>query len=80
MALETGRRPVADRNLDWDPERATVHDVVGRVSGSRAVFDRFGIDTCCGGELPVALAARRHGVDVDLLLDALEVTRREAEA
>lgn len=79
MTLETGRRSVPGRNLDWDPERTTVHDVVGRVAGSRAVFDRFGIDTCCGGELPVALAARHHGVDVELLLDALEVTRREAE-
>ena len=80
MALETRRRSVADRNLDWDPERATVHDLVGRVAGSRAVFDRFGVDTCCGGEVPVALAARRHGVDLELLLDALEITRREAGA
>jgi regulator of cell morphogenesis and NO signaling len=33
-----------------------------------SVFARHGIDTCCGGGLPVEEAARRHGVDVDDLL------------
>lgn len=32
---------------------------------------RFGIDVCCGGELPLAVAAEHHGVDLDRLLDAL---------
>lgn len=56
----------------FDPETTTVHDVVRTTSGALEVFGRHGIDTCCGGELPVAEAARRHGVEVDALLAELE--------
>lgn len=61
-----------------DPETDTVHDVVSRVSGAQAVFRRFGLDTCCGGDVPLARAAEIHGVDLDQLLDALE--RRDGSA
>jgi iron-sulfur cluster repair protein YtfE (RIC family) len=35
------------------------------------VFTRFGIDACCGGALPISVAAERHGTDVDTLLEQL---------
>jgi len=40
-----------------DPERTTVHDAMQRIAGAGQVFRRFGLDTCCGGELPLATAA-----------------------
>lgn len=62
-----------------DPEQTTVHEVLRRWSGARAVFARHAIDTCCGGELPLTLAAERHGVDPTTLLAALEAVRDEPD-
>lgn len=36
------------------------------------VLHRFGLDTCCGGGLPLEEAARRHGLPLAQLLEALE--------
>ena len=58
-----------------DPEETTVVDALQRVPGANEVFQRFGLDCCCGGELPVAEAARRHGVDLEGLLEALDEAR-----
>lgn len=55
-----------------DPATTTVHEAVRRIPGAREVFLRFGIDTCCGGELPVAEAASLHEVELERLLEALE--------
>lgn len=55
-----------------NPEETTVVDALQRVPGANEVFRRFGLDCCCGGELPVAEAARRHGVDLEGLLEALD--------
>lgn len=60
---------------ELDPETTTVHETVGRVPGAAEVFRRFGIDTCCGGDLPVAVAAEHHEADLERLLDALEEAR-----
>lgn len=54
-----------------DPPETTVHEALGDLPGAREVFARFGIDACCGGELPLAVAAEHHGVELDRLLDAL---------
>jgi len=35
------------------------------------VFNRFGIDACCGGAAPPAEAALRDGASPEQLLDAL---------
>jgi iron-sulfur cluster repair protein YtfE (RIC family) len=35
------------------------------------VFNRFGLDTCCGGALSVADAARAADVDAETLCSAL---------
>jgi regulator of cell morphogenesis and NO signaling len=36
-----------------------------------AVFDRYGIDSCCGGALPIEEVAKRHGLDLDALMAEL---------
>lgn len=63
---------------EMDPRSATVHDVIGRLPGAEEVFRSFGIDTCCGGELPVAVAAEHHEVELEALLSALERAGVEA--
>ncbi len=49
----------------------TVNETIARNPETVRVFTRFGIDACCGGALPIAEAARRHGVALDVLLAAL---------
>lgn len=63
----------------------TVNEAIRRVPASVAIFAGCGIDSCCGGALPIGEAARRHGVDTDALLErirgdapiALDETARE---
>jgi iron-sulfur cluster repair protein YtfE (RIC family) len=51
--------------------RMTVNETVRANPATLAVFAQAGIDTCCGGALPVEEAARRHGIELDALLRAL---------
>ena len=50
----------------------TVNEVVHQHPGTLAVFKRLGIDTCCGGALPLAEVARKHRIDFIALLAELE--------
>lgn len=52
----------------------TVNETIRRRPATVSVFRRFGIDSCCGGDLPLEEAARRHGISIETLLDEL---RRE---
>ncbi|HEX7049530.1 MAG TPA: DUF542 domain-containing protein [Longimicrobiales bacterium] len=61
-----------------DPQRMTVNEAIGRFPATVAVFNRFGIDACCGGAVPIADAARRDGADPDRLAEALEAAIEEA--
>lgn len=49
----------------------SVNEVMASHPETVAVFNRFGVDTCCGGGAPIRDAAHRDGVDADALLDAL---------
>jgi regulator of cell morphogenesis and NO signaling len=49
----------------------TVNDVIRDHPESVAVFSRHGIDSCCGGALPVREAAGHHDVPLDELLEEL---------
>lgn len=51
--------------------RRTLHEIVGRRPGAREVLLGFGLDLCCGGELPLEEAARLHGLDLGEILEAL---------
>ena len=46
---------------------ATVHDLIQRHPATRAVFQRYGVDTCCGSVVSVEEAARRDGLDATQL-------------
>lgn len=49
----------------------TVNETVARWPATAAVFNRFGIDTCCGGGVPIRAAATRDGIDPEVLYAAL---------
>ena len=53
---------------DW-----TVNDVLRRFPEAAPALNRFGIDTCCGGALPLPDAARAAGVAMSDLLAALDL-------
>lgn len=61
-----------------DPETLTVHGAMERIPGAAAIFRRFGIDACCGGELPLTAAAERHGVELERLLRELDAAKAAA--
>jgi len=48
-----------------------VNEVIARYPATIAVFNKFGLDTCCGGGAPIIDAAHRDGADADALLAAL---------
>lgn len=49
----------------------TINEIVARYPQTIPVFNRFGFDTCCGGGITVPEAARRDGIDLDAVLNAL---------
>lgn len=49
----------------------TVNKVVALYPATVAVFNRFGVDSCCGGGLELGEAAQRDGISLDALLQAL---------
>ena len=52
--------------LSW-----TVNETLRHLPEAAAVFNRFGIDTCCGGGLTLEQAARSAGVSTETLLAEL---------
>jgi iron-sulfur cluster repair protein YtfE (RIC family) len=50
----------------------TVRETMTRLPDTKAVFSRFGVDTCCGSGIPIADAAHRDGADLEGLLAALQ--------
>lgn len=60
----------------------TVNEMIRRCPDTAAVFNRFGVDTCCGGSRPIREVAERHGMDpAELeraLLAELEARHRAA--
>jgi regulator of cell morphogenesis and NO signaling len=53
-------------------ESSTVNEIVAQYPDTISVFNQFGIDSCCGGGVPLADAAHRDGADVGALLAALQ--------
>jgi len=53
----------------------TVNETIRRFPKTVAVFSAHGIDSCCGGGLPIAEAAARHRIDLARLLEALEAAK-----
>jgi regulator of cell morphogenesis and NO signaling len=59
---------MADNTIDTS---VPVNAMIARHPETMPVFNRFGLDTCCGGGAPIAEAARRDGADLDELVKAL---------
>lgn len=51
--------------------KATVRQVVAQHPTAKAVFQKHGIDYCCGGGVDLATAAEKRRVPLDQLLEAL---------
>lgn len=49
----------------------TINEIVALYPATISVFNRFGMDTCCGGAVRVDEAARRDGIDLETLQTAL---------
>lgn len=60
--------PIADVELDCT---ATVNETMARWPATTAVFNRFGVDTCCGAGASVEESARRDNADAAALCAAL---------
>ncbi len=48
-----------------------VKDVIAKHPETQEVFAAHGLDMCCGGVHPVAMAAQAHGVDLERLVAEL---------
>lgn len=59
---------MADNVIDTS---ISVNEMVAKHPETTPVFNRFGLDTCCGGGAPIVEAARRDGADLDELVKAL---------
>jgi regulator of cell morphogenesis and NO signaling len=60
---------MADTTIDTS---VSVNEMVASHPETMPVFNRFGLDTCCGGGAPIAEAARRDGAKLGDLVQALE--------
>ena len=56
--------------------KMTINDVIKDYPSTLAVFNTFGIDSCCGGARTLEQAAREGGIDLDALLKALNEAAR----
>ncbi|HEX6962074.1 MAG TPA: iron-sulfur cluster repair di-iron protein [Lacipirellula sp.] len=60
-----------------------VHDTVGHVVARRPslsrIFEKAGVDYCCGGKRTLAEACRQKGLDADALLAELEQAAAQPE-
>lgn len=59
------------QNLTQLDPTLTINEIVARYPATIPVFNRFGMDTCCGGGVSVEAAARRDGTNLDVVLAAL---------
>jgi regulator of cell morphogenesis and NO signaling len=55
----------------------TLNDLVARDGRALPVLHRYGLDTCCGGSLTLAEAARRHDLELRELVAALAAAQGE---
>jgi iron-sulfur cluster repair protein YtfE (RIC family) len=51
--------------------------IVARYPQTLPVLQRFGLDTCCGGALPLRIAAKHHDLQLEDILRALHVAISE---
>lgn len=49
----------------------TLNDIAAANPRALEVFNRYGLDSCCGGAKPLALVCDKHGLKLDEVLDAV---------
>ncbi len=59
------------RASDVSFEDVTLNTLVALHPAALPVLQRFGLDTCCGGALPLRTAAEHHQLDLAELVRAL---------
>lgn len=50
----------------------TLNDIATAVPRALEVFNRYGLDSCCGGAKPLALVCETHGLDLETVLAELK--------
>lgn len=53
-------------------ESRTVGEIVADDYRAADIFQKFGIDFCCRGDIPLSEACRQHGVDVDMIGEEIQ--------
>ena len=59
------------RASDVPIEDVTLNTLVALYPAALPVLERFGLDTCCDGALPLGTAAEHHQLDLAELVHAL---------
>jgi regulator of cell morphogenesis and NO signaling len=60
-------------------ESTTIADIASALPSSVRVFQRHGIDFCCGGKKPIGLVCRERGLNFAEIVSALEASRGTAD-
>jgi regulator of cell morphogenesis and NO signaling len=55
-------------------ETTAVADIASALPSSVRIFQRHGIDFCCGGKTPLSQACQEHGVAFDEVVSAIEAS------
>jgi regulator of cell morphogenesis and NO signaling len=60
-----------------DSANKTIGEFVAEDYRTAAVFERHGIDFCCGGQVPLAQTCKEKGVDPEQILSEIEAVKNE---
>ena len=50
----------------------TLNEIAATVPRALEVFDRYGLDSCCGGAKPLALVCEKHALDLAKVLSDIQ--------
>jgi regulator of cell morphogenesis and NO signaling len=65
--------------MDTITRDMVINDVIRKHPATIKVFNEYRVDSCCGGGAPIETTAKRDGVAVEPLVDALNAAVRAAE-
>jgi iron-sulfur cluster repair protein YtfE (RIC family) len=74
---QTRTSGMIDMNTETAVADMTVNEMIRRYPATVEIFNRYGMDACCGGAASVVDAARRDGAEVDSLLAELRQIVRD---
>ena len=69
---DRGRRPAREQHADTLTEEKTTGEIAAERPGFVRVFDKYGIDYCCGGKISLTGACTGHGIPPEQLLQKLD--------